>query len=233
MTWVPVEKLDSNGTLDGVKFNEKFGRRDYQNNEFSESKFYEPLEGELALQFESVKKYGGFYISRYNISENWETGKTQSVKGEKPWITTDFNKAREVAATLVGSDTIKSHLPYGAEYDSVLEWFIKSKSRNLSEIAEDSTNWGCHWNTKSTHKGHVVKTGSCESWCNNNICDFAGNVSELTQEKYEDKDFSDQYVIRGGNCNYDGSYYPVAYRVAGIPFYSYECIGFRATIYIK
>ena len=36
--------------------------------------FYEPMTKELKQQIESVDKYGGFYISRYNISMNEKTG---------------------------------------------------------------------------------------------------------------------------------------------------------------
>ena len=78
--WIPVGSLDSNGTLDGEHFSEKFGRRNYMNDEFSADEFNEALNGELLEQLESVKKYGGFYISRYNISKSSE-GKPQSVKG--------------------------------------------------------------------------------------------------------------------------------------------------------
>lgn len=87
--WIPVGSLNSNGTHDGEHFSEKFGRRNYRNDEFSDDEFNEPLNGELLKQLESVKKYGGFYISRYNISES-SKGKPQSVKGAEPWIYSDF-----------------------------------------------------------------------------------------------------------------------------------------------
>ena len=79
--WIPVGSLDSNGTLDGEHFSEKFGRRNYMNDEFSDDEFNEALNGK---QLESVKKYGGFYISRYNISKS-SAGKPQSVKGVMPY----------------------------------------------------------------------------------------------------------------------------------------------------
>ncbi len=233
--WIPVGSLDSNGTLDGVSFTEKFGRRNYYcYNEFSEGKFYEILTGELALQLESVKKYGGFYISRYNISKNKKTGEPQSVKGEKPWTNIDFNDAKEVAATLETSDTIRSHLTFGAEYDSVLEWFIKSKARTHSEIAENSTNWGNYFNTENSPK-EIVETGSREEWCTNNIYDLAGNVAEWTQEQQERKDGS-YHVVRDGGFYHNGLDFPVNYRYYGhfnnCSFF-YISTGFRATLYIK
>ena len=196
--WIPVGSIDSNGTLDGEHFSEKFGRRNYMNNEFSDDEFNEALNDELLEQLESVKKYGGFYISRYNISKSSE-GKPQSVKGVMPWVNINFDDAKKVASTIEYNEAVKSHLTFGAEYDSVLEWFIKTEIKTLAEIAEDSTEWGNHWSTENSPK-KVVETGSREEWCANNIYDFAGNVDEWTQEQNK----SSHRVIRGGNYLVNG-----------------------------
>ncbi len=225
--WVPVGSLDSNGTLDGVSFTEKFGRRNYRNDKFSEGGFHERLTNELALQLESVKKYGGFYISRYHISKS-SKGKPQSVKGVMPWVDISFNQAKKVASTIEDSETVKSHLTYGAEYDSVLEWFINSNVRTCSEIAENSTNWGNYWNTKNSPR-RLVETGRRKKWCTNNIYDFAGNVNEWTQEEKG----SSYRVIRGGDFGDNGRSCPVAYRFYYFPNNDYYGTGFRATLYIK
>ena len=189
--------------------------------------YHDSLTNELTLQQESIKKYGGFYISRYNISKS-SKGKPQSIKGAMPWVNIDFLDARKFAANIEDNEAVKSHLTYGAEYDSVLEWFIESKVRTLEEIAGDSTNWGNYLNTKN-FPSRVFKTGSREKWCTNNIYDFAGNVSEWTQEKYE------RYmrVASGGSFKNSGRRRPVSYRDRNIHNYSSERIGFRATLYIK
>jgi hypothetical protein len=222
--WIPVGSLDSNGTLDGKDFSEKFGRRNYMNNEFSDDEFNEALNDEL---LESNKRYGGFYISRYNISKSSE-GKPQSVKGVMPWVYINFDDAKKVASTIEDNEVVKSHLTFGAEYDSVLEWFIKTKVKTLAEIAEDSTEWGNCWNTENSPR-KVVETGSREEWCANNIYDFAGNVDEWTQEKNK----RSYRVIRGGDYNSFGSNYPVSYRYYCNPDNYYRNTGFRATLYIK
>lgn len=223
--WIPVGYLASNGTLDGNSFNKKFGRRNYRNNEFSVYEYHETLTDELALQAESVRKYGGFYISRYNISKS-SKGKPQSIKGVMPCLYLDFNDAKKVASIIENNAVVKSHLTFGAEYDSVLEWFIKSKARTRSEIAEDSTNWGNHFYTKNIPIKVVVETGSREEWSTNNIYDFAGNVNEWTQEQ----NYHSYRVIRGGN--YINSR-PVAYRDFFNPSSNFDGTGFRATLYIK
>lgn len=226
--WIPVGSLDSNGTLDGVSFNQKLGRRNFQNNEFSESEFHETLEGELSLQLESVNKYGGFYISRYNISKNKENGKPQSVKGEEPWTNINFKSALEVAAMLETNNTITSHLPFGAEYDSVLEWFIESGVKTCREITTDSTDWGNYWSQKDS-PGKIVETGSREEWCANNIYDLAGNVDEWTQEQ----NYKSFRVVRGGYFAHVAGNYPVSHRALHHIITYYNSTGFRATLYIK
>ena len=199
----------------------------FRRNSADEIEFNEALNGELLEQFESVKKYGGFYISRYNISKS-SAGKPQSVKGVMPWVNINFDDAKKVASTIEDNEAVKSHLTFGAEYDSVLEWFIKTEVKTLTEIVEDSTEWGNHWNTENSPK-KLVETGSREEWCANNIYDFAGNVDEWTQEQNE----SSRRVIRGGNCNFGGNNYPVACRYFGNHVIIYSFTGFRATLYIK
>ena len=145
-----------------------------------------------------------------------------------PWRNINFDDAKKIASTIEDNEAVKSHLTFGAEYDSVLEWFIKTEVKTLAEIAEDSTEWGNHWNIENSPR-KVVETGSREKWCANNIYDFAGNVAEWTQEHNE----SSCRVIRGGSCSTYGDGYPVAYRNFNDPNYDYCVTGFRATLYIK
>lgn len=129
---------------------------------------------------------------------------------------------------LEDNENIKSHLPFGAEYDSILEWFIKSNVKTFDEIAKNSTEWGNYNNQKDSPK-KVTKTGSREEWCVNNIYDLAGNIDEWTQERKDDS----ECVSRGGiYCN-SGYSYPVAYRDSDSTSSSYGNTGFRAALYIK
>lgn len=225
--WIPVGSLDSNGTIDGVLFIEKFGRRNYRNNEFSKDGFHEVLTGELSLQIESVRKYGGFYISRYNISKNQKTGKPQSVKKVIPWVEIDFNDAKRVASIIEDNESVKSHLTFGAEYDSILEWFIKSKARTCSEIGENSQNWGNFRDTKNSPKA-LTKTGRRKKWCTNNIYDLAGNVCEWTQEQEE----ISCRVVRGADYRKIGLLTVALRMPRHIDYFSCDT-GFRAALYIK
>lgn len=241
--WVPVGCLKSNGTIDGKTFSKKFGRRNYnKEDEFEE--YYDPSNEDFFLQIESVKKYGGFYISCYNISKNEENGKPQSIRGEQPWINIDFNDARNFATIMENSCNIKSHLVYGAEYDSVLEWFIESGAKTFEEIANDSSKWGnCAY---MDIKREVEETGLRKRWIVNNICDFAGNVEEWTQECKHELPYGVLHIVRGGNTEYEERYFMYAenkclykngYSVSKRESYGKKHIdrelGFRIALYIK
>ena len=226
--WCPVEKLDSNGTIDGVSFTEKFGRRKYQNEEFSNREFRETPTEQFMWQLESVRKYGGFYFSRYCISRNERTYKPQSVQGVLPWTNIRFDEAMTIASCIEDNKEVKSHMPFGTEYDSVLEWFINSNARTLREIAKDSTNWGNYYNTKNSPR-KVVKTGSKKECCTNNIYDLPGNVYEMTQEK---KGYINR-VVRGGAYNCWGNTDSVASRKVHVPNSCSSYISFRAVLCIK
>lgn len=228
LVWCPVEMLDANGTIDGQNFNEKFGRRNYPNHSFSVDGFNEPLEMELLEQCESVRKYGGFYISRYNIS-NAKSGKYQSVKGVFPCNERfSFEEVKAAATSFEDNEFQKSHLTYGCEYDSVLEWLLKSKVKTFIQIMKDSTEWGNYRNSDDSSR-ILMRTGSNEVWCANNIYDIAGNVEECTQERYEEK----YYVTRGGNYKNLGNLCPVGVRLINVHGYSYAYESFRVTICIK
>ena len=227
LVWVPVSLLASNGTTEGSLFTEKFSSPTHGINEFSESECNETLTVELVRQLESVKKYGGFYISRYNISESAD-GKPRSIKGRKPWVNIDFDTAKKVAAAMEDNDAVKSHLPFGIEYDSVLDWFIKSGAKTRYEITENSKDWGNYWNTANSPK-EIAETGSCVEWCVNNLYDLAGNIEEWTQEHKA----SSYCITRGGSFDHLGIFSPVAHRNSHTPAEYCSKIGFRAILYIK
>lgn len=226
-TWIPVGYLDPDGMLDGKYFSEKFGRRNFLDDEFSSCEYNEPLTEELLQQLASIKKYGGYYISSYNISLNSKEN-PQSVKGVMPLVNISYCYAKALAESFECNDEIRSHLPYGAEYDTVLAWLKKSKARTYSEIVSDSSEWGNYWNTKDSPK-QIETTGSCERWNCNNISDLAGNIDEWTQEK----NGLNYRVVRGGIYRFDGEIYPVSHRSCSRTYYAYPYTGLRVVLCIK
>ena len=233
--WIPVGSLEPNGTLDdGKTFSEQFGRRNYMHDRFSRAGYSSNREF-FTEKLASLKKYGGFYISRYNLSRLGE--KWRSIKGAFPdsiirkneFNSSHTSKIRRIDSELTHFEdvrVIRSCLPGGEEYDSILEWFIESGSRTFAEIAEDSTGWGNFLNAEKT-SGGVRKTGSEEKWCTNNIYDFAGNLAEVTAERFDVCD----YTFRGGPSCCKGDEWPVAYRSCGFMGSNFV-VGFRVALFI-
>lgn len=139
----------------------------------------------------------------------------------------DFNRAMVIGYNVECSETIKSHLIFGAEYDTILEWFRETKARTDMEIIEDSSDWGNYFNSKN-YSNQPAVTGSSEKYCTNGIYDFAGNVAEFTQEEN-----GTHRIVRGGGFN---SFGKMAYanKRNSIDVYEQDpAIGMRVALYIR
>lgn len=211
--WIPVEMLDENGTLDGLNFNNKFGRRRFHNERFSETEYVDEMTIELKEQIKSVEKYGGFYVSRFLISKS-NNEVIQSKKNAEPLVNVTFDEAVQYAESFGNGKNITSHLLYGAEYDSILCWLSKKAiekitiddeyilylmSRNADEkvmlIGDKRINYldeiydlneDCmEWTNEVVEMGsyRVIRQGGLS-----NDSDYIGSIAG---RKYDEKDVSD------------------------------------------
>lgn len=228
-TWVPVGWLIANGTIDGINYTVQFGRRNHNNEKASGERYFEDLEKvkEFAKQCKSVQKYGGFYASTYNISKG-KDNKPHSVQYALPWTEVSFKDAKSICEKMEDRPDLKTHLCYGAEIDTIFEWFLETGARTWEEISKDSTQWGNYSNNKET-KTAIKLTGSNENWCTNNFYDFSGNVEEYTQEQNEQS----RRAIRGGTYNENGEHYPAFTYIFVDPNLVYSNVGFRAALWME
>ena len=251
--WVPVKDLEPNGTIDGINYNQKFGRRLFGMsyvlggatatvNQYTES---------IAVAItESIEKYGGFYIARYEASD--ENGKAASKPGTTAWDCVEHSTATKACGKVYSADAkVSAHMVSGAEWDSTLQWFKQTVPEfNNSDVAigTNSTEWGNYKDisfkygesliTKNSGVSIVTKTGEITGPLNrhmkNNIYDMAGNINEWTLEKYGTS--GTNYAVRGGGwyTDYSGNAKQVAARTmmyAGSD--NYSGVGFRMALYIK
>ena len=182
-----------------------------------------------------IKKYGGFYIGRYeagistgDTSPSNKTGKPVSKQGAKVWTNITYDNAKASAESMTSNDYVQTGLLTGKAWDRTCHW-IEDAVPSLT----DSRTYGNHSNSQSpanvTGYGKKQVAGFSDKWSVKNIYDLAGNVWEWTSEA----DSAIRRVIRGGYCGGGEDSSPVSYR-DGYPHSSSSGgIGFRPRLYIK
>ena len=176
----------------------------------------ETMVSEYDETIRSLEKYHGFYIGRYELSENGEkTGATQN----KKWYTLYKN-----CTTLAASSKVKTSMIWGLQWDVTCNWL-----GNSGFSITDSSRWGNYTNNTATGHGSQRNTGFSENWKANNIYDFAGNCYEFTQEAWS----SFSRVIRGGRYEFEGSARPASDSGVDDPIGSNVYgVGTRPTLYL-
>ena len=188
----------------------------------------------------SVTNNKGFYVARYEASANNDSTKAQSKRGAIPW--TYISQTDAITKSANYNSELHSHLMYGREWDSILNWLngnaIISSSTNgqtkpmeLADLQNDSRSWGNYFNSTgnaATNCGLLQTTGKSEYWKANNIYDLAGNAYEWTQEKWS----SGNCASRGGDYDYNGDSIPAAIRVDNAASATSNSDGFRTSFYL-
>ena len=189
----------------------------------------------------SVNNNKGFYVARYEASANSDSSKAQSKRSVSTW--TNISQTDAITKSANYNSTLHSHLMYGIEWDSILNWLNENatissstkgqtKPMELVDIQTDSCSWGNYSNSTgnaATNSYSKQNTGTSEYWKANNIYDLAGNVSEWTQEKWST---GPGRANRGGSYPNYGDSYPAAFRGSTDARNTYNLIGFRASFYL-
>ena len=199
----------------------------------------ESLVQDYSDMIESIAKYKGFYIGRYELSTKTENGKTIGIeqKDKISQTETSWYELYKYSKNIAGSENMQTRMIWGCQWDVTCKW-LEDHNYDIN----NSSAWGnySNYNTANNYAegsekyeagaGEKQETGSSENWKANNIYDLAGNCYEWTQEA----DSADGRAIRGGFYDSSGSYYPASDRNGYYPDYS-SIINFasRASLYIK
>ncbi|MEG2310745.1 MAG: hypothetical protein RSB76_02010 [Clostridia bacterium] len=175
--WIPVDGIN-------IKFERNSFNKYYSKN-FNQ--YFEALDENVK---NSINKYGGFYIARYEAGIDKVNGIPLSKKNIKPWVYIDIETALKSATLMYNNSDIKTQLTSSYMWDTMLTWL------KLSGIKIDiSSEFGNYFKENTPELSVKTLTGINEKFKLNNIYDIAGNMYEWTSETFM-QDFA---VIRGGS----------------------------------
>lgn len=217
---------------------------------------YEMLAQELEQNYyeiiESIKKYGGFYIGRYEtggLNGTAVVRKMDTNIASQNWYTM-YKKCLTLKET---NTDVKTSMIFGNLWDETLEWLVKSGA-TISDgttltyqlVSSNSTTWGNYYNatfnyiaanaetplmteTKAQSTSTRIPTGSAEYTKANNVYDMAGNVWDWTTEGYS----TNCRVFRSGEYNYSGNNGPASIVAATLLTATMSTVGCRSVLWIK
>ena len=188
---------------------------------------------QINAEKESIKKYGGYYIGRYEVGKD---NKTAVIKAEQePYVNIKWSKAYELAKGIGGGEGATTYLCSSYSWDTAINFIQNTTGKNYAtSIIGFNGNWKSQEVKDSS--GKVIKpvntaqrlnTGLTTALCN--IYDMGGNVGEFTTEL--NPGTSETVVLRGGN-NYDLNF-PAGYRWDNYSGHASSGYGFRATLFLK
>ena len=186
---------------------------------------------QINAEKESIKKYGGYYIGRYEVGKD---NKTAVIKAEQePYVNIKWSKAYELAKGIGGGEGATTYLCSSYSWDTAINFIQNTTGKNYAtSIIGFNGNWKSQEVKDSS--GKVIKpvntaqrlnTGLTTALCN--IYDMGGNVGEFTTEL--NPGTSETVVLRGGH--YDNC--PAGYRGDGNSGGASSGCGFRATLFLK
>lgn len=187
---------------------------------------------QINAEKESIKKYGGYYIGRYEVGKD---NKTAVIKAEQePYVNIKWSKAYELAKGIGGGEGATTYLCSSYSWDTAINFIQNTTGKNYAtSIIGFNGNWKSQEVKDSS--GKVIKpvntaqrlnTGLTTALCN--IYDMGGNVGEFTTEL--NPGTSETVVLRGGDNSYD---LPAGYRWVNGSGVAGSCYGFRATLFLK
>ena len=187
---------------------------------------------QINAEKESIKKYGGYYIGRYEVGKD---NKTAVIKAEQePYVNIKWSKAYELAKGIGGGEGATTYLCSSYSWDTAINFIQNTTGKNYAtSIIGFNGNWKSQEVKDSS--GKVIKpvntaqrlnTGLTTALCN--IYDMGGNVGEFTTEL--NPGMSETVVLRGGNSVYN---VPAGYRWDDGSGGAISYCGFRATLFLK
>ena len=178
---------------------------------------------------ESIKKYGGFYVGRYETSLYTEAGANstngtvvKSVPNQTPMASVDWYKmylsqdSKYAKNPYNTSTSVNSSMIWGSQWDAMLNYILEGTDKD--KVTAITGN----------HTGTRASTGQFGSDIMNNIFDLSSNVREWTAQAN-----STLYRVARGGYYYIDYIIPASSRGNLNPTYTDNNIGSRLALYVK
>ena len=141
----------------------------------------EVTQEEFNEMIESVERYGGFYIGRYETGNLGE----EHAKAVVQKNNTDINNANwyemyQKCKTIAEGTSGTSNMLWGCQWDATLRWFLGCGGQTATYVTNSDKKGNYAGTQGSTNK--KIPTGSNDDYSVNHIYDMAGNVGEWTLE---------------------------------------------------
>ena len=166
------------------------------------------LEQTYYQTIKSIKKYGGFYIGRYETGIQDDIAVIKKMNenlSNQSWIQM-YQKTQKLRGE---KDNIITSMIWSSLWDYTIDWLVKTGAQTYSTIYLSDT-WGNYTNSQFEYYADIdgntlkkntgssnaktIPAGSSEYTKSNNIYDLAGNVNELTLGCY-----AQYFTYRGGS----------------------------------
>lgn len=137
---------------------------------------------------DSIKKYGGFYIGRYELTENGSKSGVPLLAVSRNW----YDLYKKCTELCVDNTKGMTRMIWGCQWDATCN-YINTKGDKVN--LRNSSNYGNYRDVDvyNSERTKIIKangtsaqlnTGETTFTMTNNIYDLAGNVDELTQAAY-------------------------------------------------
>ena len=183
---------------------------------------------EFNSMVESVAKYKGFYVGRYEtggfntnkiVVKLGETGTRNSYGSINSINWVNWYKMYQMQKDFASSSaSVASTMIWGCQWDQVMK-FVNGKNDGIYDVKRGSL---------TRHTGELAATGSNINDKVQNIYDLEGNVEEWILEA----NGTESRVLRGSTYNNTSGNY-AARRTDYKPYYSDFTIGSRVSLYIR
>lgn len=221
-------------SYESYKFKEPYIIDDYDNDTqvylsgigLTQSEFQTEINENYNKMIESVLKYGGFFVGRYetglngNIvsSINNDTSMSAESDNNQMWYGM-YDKQKKFTTN---TDTMQSSMIWGSQYDAMLNWMQEgTQSVGFTDVIDF---------TKYTQSGVTI----------NNICELGGSLMEWTLtvnekltnnswDKIRLRTYKDGLITSNGSVNIDGYFSSYGYSPDGVN----PMLGSRMSLYIK